>query len=108
AMQSEGEEEAPETEEEGEDGVDGEKQDDRRQRTVPHGAFHEERERRKAAENELTQIRERTARLEERWKMMLQRAQLQPQHQKEAEPPDPETDIFGYARWLADQNKSLS
>ena len=65
-------------------------------RTVPHQAFHEERENRKAAERELAKERreyaEKLARLDERLAILNQAFQPQPQAR-----PDPKKDIFGYA-----------
>lgn len=82
---------------------------------VPHGAFHKERERRKASEAELQTTRERMARADERLAVlneiisageMPQQQAKQPQA-VEAPMPDPETDIFGYVKWLAEKNQRL-
>lgn len=80
---------------------------DEKGRFVPHGAFHEERERRKAAEGELNALREKFARGDERLRMLteaVQRGPLpgagQPQPAAVDEVPDPEKDIFGYVKHL--------
>jgi hypothetical protein len=76
------------------------KQEEQR-KTVPHGAFHEERERRKAAEAEIAKLREERARFDERLKVIQEL-----QRPKEEEPdlgPDPETDPVGAINWLRQQ-----
>jgi hypothetical protein len=60
---------------------------------VPLGALQEERERRKAIEAELRQMREMQARLDERLKSVQQ-----PQQQQPVGPPDPMEDFTGWAR----------
>lgn len=49
-----------------------------RQQTVPHAAFHEERERRKAAEAQIADLRKQQQTLEERTNLLLQRIQPAP------------------------------
>ena len=74
-----------------------------RGRFVRHGAFHRERERRKAAETELAQLRERFTRGDERLRLLtesLQQGRPPAQPQAPAQPeapaaPNPEEDIFG-------------
>ena len=73
---------------------------DEKGKFVPHGAFHEERERRKAVEKELTDLREKYARGDERLRLITEAMQQRPapQQQPQAEPPkviDPKEDIFG-------------
>ena len=79
---------------------------------VPHGAFHRERERRKATEAELMSARERMARADERLAVLndiLSASESPTQEKKpeEAPPPDPETDIFGYVKWQAQKIQEL-
>lgn len=96
-----GEEEADETPlKEGEKGNQG--------RFVRHGAFHQEREKRKALEKEVRDRDEKLARLDERVKL-INEALTRPAQQQEADqtPPDPETDIFGYLKHLGSEVASL-
>lgn len=81
---------------------------------VRHGAFHQEREKRKAAERQLAEMQERFTRGDERLKLLTQAMQAAPQAQQPAqaapEPeqvPDPNEDIFGYAKWLEKQVTEL-
>lgn len=82
---------------------------------VPHGAFHKERERRKATEAELQTYREKMARADERLSVLNEIistgespvAQQQAKPAEEAAPPDPEVDIFGYVKWQAEKIKQL-
>lgn len=73
---------------------------------VRHGAFHQERERRKAVERELAEYREKFTRGDERLRLLTQamQAPAQPAAQQAApEPekvPDPAEDIFGYIEHL--------
>jgi hypothetical protein len=84
-------------------------------RYVRHGAFHEERERRKTVERELQAEREaRTKEQIERAKVAerldLLNAALAPQPKAEDKPapaPDPEQDIFGYAKWQGERLAAL-
>lgn len=80
-------------------------------RFVRHGAFHAERERRKALEKELGDIRDKYARGDERLRLLSEAlAQPKPQQQEQnpAEMPDPEQDIFGALKWLADQQRAVT
>lgn len=82
---------------------------------VPHGAFHKERERRKAAETEIITYREKMARADERLAVLNEiiAAGESPANQSPKKapepvaPPDPETDIFGYVKWQAEKIKEL-
>jgi len=81
---------------------------------VPHGAFHKERERRKATEAELMTARERMARADERLAVLNDiltasesPAQTQAKKAEAETPPDPETDIFGYVKWQAQKIQEL-
>lgn len=74
---------------------------------VRHGAFHQERERRKAVERELAEYREKFARGDERLRLLSEAMQKAPQApaapQAAPEPeavPDPNEDIFGYVKHL--------
>jgi hypothetical protein len=80
--------------EEGKEGVDATKEAG--SKFVPHQAFHEERERRKAVEVEVRELRERYGRTDERLKLLNEL--LEPEGKKagqQEEQIDPEKDIFG-------------
>jgi hypothetical protein len=80
---------------------------------VRHGAFHQERERRKAVEKELSDLRERFARGDERLRILseaMQRPAGASQPATPAEPakvPNPDEDIFGYAKYLEGQIEAI-
>lgn len=74
-------------------------------RFVPHQALHAEREEHKKTKAELEQIRQQQAILNDRWNTLLT-ATKQPEQQADT-PPNPEEDIFAYAKWQGDQLKSL-
>ncbi|MET3483122.1 hypothetical protein [Methylobacterium sp. 1973] len=85
---------------------------DEKGKFVPHGAFHEERERRKAVEKELNDLREKYARGDERLRVITEamQARQQPaaaQPETPAAPPSPDEDIFGYAKHLEKQIEDL-
>lgn len=79
---------------------------------VRHGAFHQERERRKAVEKERDEFRVQMARMEERLRLVAEGGQAQPgaaataapqAPAEPATPPDPNEDIFGaYAHLQAE------
>lgn len=99
---------------EGEGAPTGEQQTDQPQaaerdekgRFVPHQALHAEREEHKKTKAELEEIRRNQAVLNDRWNTLLQLRQQQDQPQEQA-PPNPEDDIFGYAKWQAEKLKAL-
>lgn len=78
---------------------------DEKGRFVPHQALHAEREEHKKTKAELEQIRQQQAILNDRWNTLLT-ATKQPEQTPEA-PPDPNEDIFAYAKWQGDQLKAL-
>lgn len=87
---------------------DGDEQPDSRTRTVPHGALHAEREKRKAIEAKLREIETQKAVLEDRWNtiLKLQQQEAKPaaeetkaEAQTEDPMPDPDQDIFAFAKW---------
>lgn len=86
---------------------------DEKGKFVPHGALHEERERRKAVEKERDELRERFARGDERLRILseaMQRPATSAQPAAAPEPvkvPDPAEDIFGYAKHLEQQIEAL-
>lgn len=85
--------------------------DENKGKFVRHGAFHQERERRKAVEKELSDLRERFARGDERLRI-LSEAMQRPAGaaQPAAEPvkvPDPAEDIFGYIEHLKGEIETL-
>jgi hypothetical protein len=76
-------------------------------KTVPHGQFHRERERRKAAEAEREKLRADHQRLMERTQQLLE-AGIQPPQQQQApqadpEIPDPDVDPQGAIKWVREQ-----
>lgn len=79
---------------------------DEKGRFVPHQALHAEREEHKKTRSELQTLREQQAILNDRWNTLLA-ATKQPEQQPEA-PPNPEEDIFAYAKWQGDQIKALT
>ncbi|UTG98626.1 hypothetical protein KEM44_21100 [Sinorhizobium meliloti] len=79
---------------------------DEKGRFVPHQALHAEREEHKKTKQELEQIRQQQAILNDRWNTLLTATKQQEQPQPEA-PPDPNEDIFAYAKWQGDQLKAL-
>ncbi len=75
---------------------------------VAHGAFHEERERRKALQTQLQASSERQARMEERFNILVARLQ----QGAEPAPPEKESDPVGYfdyhTRQLAGQTQGVA
>ncbi|WP_264046897.1 hypothetical protein [Methylobacterium flocculans] len=89
--------------------------DENKGKFVRHGAFHQERERRKAVERERDEFRVTLARMEERLRMVTEggaakpAAAASPQAPPETEtPPDPNQDIFGYVQHLEKQIRDLA
>lgn len=80
---------------------------DEKGKFVPHGALHAEREERKKLQTHLEELRTKHAVLEDRWNTILKVNQSQEQVQANT-PPNPEEDIFAYAKWQGDQIKSLT
>ncbi|MGU3467583.1 hypothetical protein ACLBXO_22305 [Methylobacterium sp. C33D] len=86
---------------------------DEKGKFVPHGALHEERERRKAVEKERDELRERFARGDERLRILseaMQRPAAPAQPAAAPEPvkvPNPDEDIFGYVKHLEQQVEAL-
>jgi hypothetical protein len=85
---------------------------DEKGKFVPHGALHEERERRKAVEKERDELRERFARGDERLRILSEAMQRPAAAQPAAAPepvkvPNPDEDIFGYAKHLEQQIEAL-
>ena len=83
---------------------------DEKGKFVPHGALHEERERRKAVEATNAQMRDALVAMNERMKIF---AEATGATRKEAGPvkeevPDPEKDIFGYVKHLEGKLSALS
>lgn len=77
------------------------KAEDKRAKTVPHQALHEERERRKAVEAENRRLAEQHARFEERLKV-IQELQ-KPKEDAQPKAPDPQEDPIGALRFLQEQ-----
>lgn len=74
-------------------------------KTVPHKTFHYANERRKAAEKERDEARDRMARLEERTRLLLdeQQQQSKPEAKVEEEIPDPDGDPMKVIKWARDE-----
>ncbi|MGN8092814.1 hypothetical protein [Methylobacterium sp. 22177] len=87
--------------------------DENKGKFVRHGAFHQERERRKAVEKELSDLRERFARGDERLRILSEAMQRPAGAAQTATPaeqakvPDPAEDIFGYAKYLEEQIQAI-
>lgn len=75
-------------------------------KTIPFDVFHAEREEHKRTKSEMAELRDFKARMEERWRL-LENAAAQQATPEEQPVPDPEKDIFGYAKWQAEQIKAL-
>lgn len=78
---------------------------DEKGRFVPHQALHAEREEHKKTKAELEEIRKTQAVLNDRWNTLL-KLKEQPAEEP-AGPPDPNEDIFAYAKWQGDKIKAL-
>jgi hypothetical protein len=89
--------------------------DENKGKFVRHGAFHQERELRKAAQRERDEFRVNLARMEERLRILSEGGQAPaqpgaaaPQPAVEPEtPPDPNEDIFGYVKHLEKQIRDI-
>lgn len=92
-------EEAREPSAEAEEGAKASEDGSDKPKTVPHGAFHEEREKRKKEEAARRALEDKIKVMEDRFSAVMQQIQ-QPQRQPEPEPPppNPEEDIFGAFR----------
>src|SRR5262245_58167268 len=91
---------APETPEPREATQEAPEGDDKPRKFVEHGAFHEERSRRKALEKELYDLRIHAARMDERFRAIA------PQPQQPKPPPAPSEDIFGAVDHLIAEHKN--
>lgn len=93
---------APEADEEGAEKKGG---------TVPHGAFHSEREERKKAVARVEELERNQAILNDRWNTLLslQNGGKQEEAAKPVEdtPPDPAVDFFGYVMWQSRQMQRM-
>lgn len=95
------------------DAEDADDPEKNRGRFVRHGAFHKEREARKNAQRELAALQERFARGDERLRILseaMQKPAAPAQPAAAAAPakvPDPNEDIFGYAKHLEQQIEAL-
>lgn len=79
---------------------------DEKGRFVPHQALHAEREEHKKTKAELEEIRRTQAVLNDRWNTLL-KLKEQSTAEEPAGPPDPNEDIFAYAKWQGDKIKAL-
>lgn len=73
---------------------------------IPHSVFHAEREEHKKTKAALEEINRKQAVLEDRWNTIL-KLKDQPAAEEPAGPPDPNEDIFAYAKWQGDKIKAL-
>lgn len=80
---------------------------DERGKFVPHGALHAEREEHKKTRAELQELQHFRTRMEERWRLAEQMMAPRQEERAEDRPPDPEEDIFAYAKWQAQQLEGL-
>lgn len=78
---------------------------DEKGRFVPHQALHAEREEHKKTKAELEEMRQFKAVMEDRWNTLLKVQETPPQ---EEAPPDPDQDIFGFAKWQKAELDKLS
>lgn len=72
---------------------------------VPHGALHAEREEHKKTRAEMQELRDFKIRMEERWRLAEELAAKE--EPKQEQPPNPDEDIFAYARWQAQKTAEL-
>jgi hypothetical protein len=91
-------EEEPAEGEEGEEPAEAEPAE--RQRTVPHAALHEERERRKTVERTLQDLNSRHTQLEQRTNLLLERLTRPQTQQQQEQIPDRVTQPFEYMEYL--------
>jgi hypothetical protein len=82
------------------------KKRDKKQKVVPHAALHAEREQRKAIAKQLEEERIARARLEERWKLILEQRKQQ-QEQEQEQLPDPELEPYDYMKHLGEEVQQL-
>lgn len=75
-----------------------------KEKFVPHGALHAEREEHKKTKAQLEQIAQKQAILEDRWNTILK---VQTPQEEVKAPPNPEEDIFAYSKWQAEQLQAL-
>lgn len=81
---------------------------DEKGRFVPHQALHAEREEHKKTKAQVEELAKFKAVMEDRWSTLLKmREPDQQQVEQEQAPPDPNEDIFAYAKWQGDKLKSL-
>lgn len=76
---------------------------DEKGKFVPHGALHQERERRKAVESELEGLKQFKAVMEDRWNTLLKAQQPQQEAKNDDTPPDPNEDVFAALKWTQDK-----
>lgn len=77
---------------------------DEKGRFVPHQALHAEREEHKKTKAQLEELSRQQAVLNDRWQTIMA---LKEAPKEEQAPPDPEKDIFGYAKWQAEKVAAL-
>lgn len=78
---------------------------DDKNKFVPHGALHAEREERKKIQAQLEEFKTKHAILEDRWNTIL--TARQPAQEEAKAPPNPDEDIFAYAKWQGEQVEAL-
>lgn len=77
-------------------------------KTVPHQALHAEREEHRKTKAQLEEISRKQAVLEDRWNTLLKFQQPDQKAQDDDPMPDPDTDIFAYAKWQARQLEKVN
>jgi len=77
-------------------------------KTVPHQALHAEREEHRKTKAQLEEISRKQAVLEDRWNTLLKFQQPEQKAQDDDPMPDPDTDIFAYAKWQARQLEKVN
>lgn len=95
--------EAEELEQQDEQTEQGDKPRDEKGRYVPHEAFHAEREKRKAFEREVNELKTFKAVMEDRWKTLLTATDKPAEKAEEDPEPDANVDIFAHNAWLKRQ-----
>lgn len=98
------------------------RQNENKNRMVPHGAFHQERELRKETESKLEALQGQFNQLQQQFSVgserlqkvseliesqqRLQQEQQQKQQEAQNQPPNKDEDLFGYLEWQNQQNAS--
>lgn len=103
--EAEPEQQAEQPEGEEQQAEEGQQPRDDKGKFVPHGALHAEREEHKKTRAEMQELRDFKIRMEERWRLAEELAAKE--EPKQEQPPNPDEDIFAYARWQAQKTAEL-